>query len=64
MDNYVLKHTEEAKEDIACTSNTPAADYLFDINNHTQLLYNYTKKYFHTMTSKLLFLSKIDIPDL
>ena len=45
--------------------NTPPPEYnLFDINNNKQLLYKNTKKYFHMMAAKLMFVSKGAIPDL
>ena len=43
---------------MAWKENNPTEDHLFDINSNTQLLEDETKKYFHTMTAKLLFLLK------
>ena len=43
---------------MAVKAKTSDADHLFDNNNNAQLLNEDTKKYFHTMISKWLFLSK------
>ena len=48
MDDYV-KNLEDAKEDIAGTATTPAEERLFKVINNPQLLYYYTKQYFHTI---------------
>ena len=60
----MLKIIKKAKEDMLGTSNNPTKDHLFDINDNPQLLDENTKTYFHTMTSKVLFLSKSSSPDL
>ena len=44
--------------------NTPGEDHLFDINGNPQILDEDTKQYFHTMDTRLLFLSKRARPDL
>jgi hypothetical protein len=46
------------------TSTTPAAAYLYDVNEEAERLTQEQIKMFHTITAKLLFLSKQARPDL
>ena len=64
MDDYVEGILAEAREDMAGEATTPAAEHLFNINNNPDPLGEELSQYFHTMTAKLLFLSKRARPDL
>jgi hypothetical protein len=46
------------------TANTPAANYLFDVMDTSPALDNVNKELFHTLTAKLLYLSKRSRPDI
>jgi hypothetical protein len=66
MDDYVEGILEEARDDMSGESATPAADHLFTVNEEPDsehMLSTDDSEYFHTMTAKLLFLSKRARPD-
>jgi hypothetical protein len=66
MDDYVDDLLLEAKDDPDATKvSSPAGEHLFEVNtNDPELVNDEDKQYFHTMTAKLLFLSKRSRPDL
>ena len=66
MDDYVNEVIAAAKNnDSEGMANSPAADHLYMVNNsNPQLLNEEDKQHFHTMTAKLLFLSKPARPDI
>jgi hypothetical protein len=65
MDDYVDNILAEARDDMEGASTSPAAEHLFEVNNtDPDLLSEMDAQYFHTMTAKLLFLSKRARPDL
>jgi hypothetical protein len=67
MDEYVQEILEVAQSDMSGESATPAADHLFTVNKDAgeeHLLGKEDWEYFHTMTAKLLFLSKRARPDI
>ena len=57
MDDYVKKLLEEAREYMTDMKTSPAALHIFEVSDIPKMLENNTKKYFHKMTTKLLFLS-------
>jgi hypothetical protein len=66
MDDYVEGILEEARDDMSGESATPAADHLFTVNEEPDsehMLLTEDSEYFHTMTAKLLLLSKRAQPD-
>jgi hypothetical protein len=63
MDDYVEGILDEAREDMWGVAATPAADHLFQVNEDGNKLKEADAQYFHTMTAKLLFLSKRARPD-
>jgi hypothetical protein len=63
MDDYVEGILDEAREDMEGVAATPAADHLFQVNEDGEKLKETDAQYFHTMTAKLLFLSKRARPD-
>jgi hypothetical protein len=67
MEDYVEGILEEARSNMAGESATPAADHLFAVveePDSDHLLTEEDAEYFHTMTAKLLFLSKRARPDI
>jgi hypothetical protein len=65
MDDYTDNVLKEARDDMAGVATSPAAEHLFEVNViDPEFLSEEDGKYFHTMTAKLLFLSKRARPDL
>jgi hypothetical protein len=65
MDHYVNELLDEVPADMRNgTSTTPAAAYLYDVNEDAEKLNQERIDTFHTITAKLLFLSKRARPDL
>jgi hypothetical protein len=65
MDHYVNELLDEMPADMRSgTSTTPAAAYLYDVNEEVERLTQEQIEMFHTITAKLLFLSKRARPDL
>jgi hypothetical protein len=65
MDDYVDNILLEAREDMEGVATSPAAEHLFKVNDtDPDGLSEKDAQYFHTMTAKLLFLSKRARPDL
>lgn len=65
MDDYADNLLSEAREDMEGVATSPAAEHLFEVNNvDPDLLPEKDAQYFHTMTAKLLFMSKRARPDL
>jgi hypothetical protein len=65
MDDYVDNILSESREDMNGVASSPAAEHLFEVNDvDPDLLPEKDAQYFHTMTAKLLFLSKRARPDL
>jgi hypothetical protein len=65
MDDYVDKVLEASRDDMNGVATSPAADHLFEVNQvDPALLDEEDGNYFHTMTAKLLFLSKRARPDI
>jgi hypothetical protein len=65
MDDYADGVLVEAREDSAGFATSPAAEHLYTVNDvDPELLNEEDGKYFHTMTAKLLFMSKRARPDL
>ena len=58
MKKNIKNILEEANEYMVGTYTTAAAEQLFEVSNIPQLLEKYSKHCFHTMTVKLLLLSK------
>jgi nanoRNase/pAp phosphatase (c-di-AMP/oligoRNAs hydrolase) len=65
MDHYVNDFLDDVPADMRSgTSSTPAAAYLYDVNVNAEKLNQEQIEIFHTITAKLLFLSKRARPDL
>ena len=67
MEDYVKDVLEEARDDMTGESVTPAGDHLFTVNEAPEsdhMLNEDDAQYFHTMTAKLLFLTKRARPDI
>jgi hypothetical protein len=65
MDDYVDGILMNSREDMEGVATSPAAEHLFEVNDvDPDLLPTEDAQYFHTMTAKLLFLSKRARPDL
>lgn len=65
MDDYVDNIMSEAKADMEGVATSPAAEHLYEVNEvDPDILLDKDAQYFHTMTAKLLFLSKRARPDL
>jgi hypothetical protein len=65
MQQYVNGLLENVPDDMADgISATPAASYLYDISNNSESLDATSAEKFHTLTAKLLFLSKRTRPHL
>ena len=65
MDDYADNILAEARDDVGTDAASPAAEHLFDVNtDNLEKLSSADAQCFHTMTAKLLFLSKRARPDL
>jgi hypothetical protein len=65
MDHYVNELLDKVPVDMRNgTSTTPAAAHLYDVNDEAEKLDQEQVETFHTITAKLLFLSKRAQPDL
>ena len=64
MTDYVKKVVQEAEPKHKGNAVTPANNNLFVVNKNSPLISKANSQYFHTMTAKLLFLSKRGIPDI
>ena len=64
MVEYVRKILEDAPQDMAGGSATPATARLFTINPDTEKLHDDTAQNVHTFTAKLLYICKQSLPDI
>ena len=64
MKDYLKEAIEEFEIDYKKTVNSPAATYLFEVNENQTQLDDERKKLFHQITAKLLFVSKCGRPDI
>lgn len=64
MDDYVADILDESCANMGGIAASPAADHLFEVNPNPTYLSEEDSQHFHTMTAKLLFLSKRARPDL
>ena len=64
MREYLRDIIDKFPEDCAKSVATPAAVYLFEVNEDEENLDDDKKKIFHTFVAKLLFVSKRGRPDI
>jgi len=64
MNDYVENLIEEAPDDMRGTASTPAANYLFNVNEKAVKLDSEKSDKYHQLTAKLLYLGKRARPDI
>jgi hypothetical protein len=64
MQEYVKKVLIEMPDDMDGTASSPAAEYLFDIQDGIEALDKEKREFFHATVAKLLFLCKRGRPDI
>ena len=64
MDEYIKDLLEEEKYDLVGMSVTPSSEHLLEVRKNPTFIDENTHKKFHTMTPKLLLLTKISRPDI
>jgi hypothetical protein len=64
MDSYVNELLKEVPDDMYGVMATPAADHIYEVDVDAVPLNKETADIFHTLTAKLLFLSKRAHPDI
>jgi hypothetical protein len=64
MDTYLGEAIVEFPEDSTATASTPAATYLFEVNDDCTNLSEPKRKILHSITAKLLFVTKRARPDI
>ena len=51
-------------EDVLSAATTHSVEHLYKVGNSSKLIDKYAKQHFHTMTDKLVFISKGSRPNL
>ena len=64
MREYIEKISEDFPKGYDGTATTPAASYLFEVNQHCKKLTNKQRDEFHHIVAQLLFLCKQARPDI
>jgi hypothetical protein len=63
MEDYLEDMIDELPENMGGSASTPAAEYLFQVNEDAEVLSRDDSDLFHSVTAKLLFLCKRARPD-